>query len=150
MSETFLPGHGFPVGVVNFNYLTMDELEKRKALRASQRDQQEGKENFARNIEKLPSRDLPTALREYAPGADVVLGGKVYRSAGIMLGKVLASGQEISGDHQIPWFLALHTLRCWRNQRDLSDGLFALRCRIGSVTNRALSATDWLCYRHSL
>ena len=104
MSETFLPGHGFPVGVVNFNYLTMDELEKRKALRASQRDQQEGKENFARNIEKLPSRDLPTALREYAPGADVVLGGKVYRSAGIMLGKVLASGQEISGDHQIPWF----------------------------------------------
>ncbi|MGU5712524.1 DEAD/DEAH box helicase [Aeromonas caviae] len=104
MSETFLPGHGFPVGVVNFNYLTMEELEKRKALKASQSDLKEGKENFSRNMEKLPSRDLPTALREYAPGADVVLGGKVYRSAGIMLGKVLASGKELSGDHHIPWF----------------------------------------------
>ncbi|MCV5419740.1 hypothetical protein OFN47_23630, partial [Escherichia coli] len=38
----------------------------------------EGGESFSRRIEKLPSRDLPTALREYAPGADVVLGGKVY------------------------------------------------------------------------
>jgi len=104
ISEAFLPGHGFPVGVVNFNFLTADELEKRKALKASQLDQKEGTENFSRSLEKLPSRDLPTALREYAPGADVVLGGKVYRSAGIMLGKVLGSGQELKGDHHIPWF----------------------------------------------
>lgn len=110
MGETFLPGHGFPVGVVNFNYLTMEELEKRKAIKSSQSDQKEGKESFSRNIEKLPSRDLPTALREYAPGADVVLGGKVYRSSGIMLGKVLASGQELSGDHHIPWFW--HCMHC--------------------------------------
>ncbi|MBW9971942.1 helicase, partial [Escherichia coli] len=39
-----------------------------------------------------------------------VLGGKVYRSSGIMLGKVLASGQELSGDHHIPWFW--HCRKC--------------------------------------
>ena len=104
MSETFLPGHGFPVGVVNFNYLTMEDLALRKAIKTSQADQREGAENFSRSFEKLPSRDLPTALREYAPGADVVLGGKVFRSAGIMLGKVLGSGQELTRDHHIPWF----------------------------------------------
>ncbi|EEW2011510.1 helicase, partial [Escherichia coli] len=110
ISEAFLPGHGFPVGVVNFNYLTADELEKRRAIKATQADPNEGGESFSRRIEKLPSRDLPTALREYAPGADVVLGGKVYRSSGIMLGKVLASGQELSGDHHIPWFW--HCRKC--------------------------------------
>ncbi|HCB5605740.1 DEAD/DEAH box helicase [Klebsiella aerogenes] len=110
ISEAFLPGHGFPVGVVNFNYLTADELERRRAIKATQADPNEGGENFSRRIEKLPSRDLPTALREYAPGADVVLGGKVYRSSGIMLGKVLASGQELSGDHHIPWFW--HCRKC--------------------------------------
>ncbi|MCM5107020.1 hypothetical protein MMO56_27195, partial [Escherichia coli] len=63
ISEAFLPGHGFPVGVVNFNYLTADELEKRRAIKATQADPTEGGESFSRRIEKLPSRDLPTALR---------------------------------------------------------------------------------------
>lgn len=51
-------------------------------------------------------------LQHYASmlSADVVLGGKVYRSSGIMLGKVLASGQELSGDHHIPWFW--HCRKC--------------------------------------
>lgn len=104
-SEVFLPGHGFPVGVVSFNYQTAEELEQKRVLRERQKDENSGKENFSRHFEKLPSRDLPTALREYAPGSDVVLGGKVYRSSGVMLGKVMASGVELTDDSQhLPWF----------------------------------------------
>lgn len=33
----------------------------------------------------MPSRDICTALREYAPGSDVVIDGLVYKSAGITL-----------------------------------------------------------------
>ncbi len=102
-SEAFLPGYGFPVGVVTFNYRTAEELGKIKAARQKRKD--EGvKESFSQRFENLPSRDLPTALREYSPGADVVLGGKVYRSSGVMLGKVLSSGQELKEETQhLPW-----------------------------------------------
>ncbi len=33
----------------------------------------------------LPSRQLPVAIREYAPGANLVLDGRVYRSGGVTL-----------------------------------------------------------------
>ena len=106
-TKAFLPGHGFPVGVVNFNYQTIEDLNFKKisendakAIAAPEKERKS-----SRNFASMPSRDLPTALREYAPGADVVLGGKVYRSAGVMLGKVLASGQELKGDSQhLPFF----------------------------------------------
>ena len=44
----------------------------------------EAENNHYRRRE-LASRDLVTALREYAPGAEIVLDGLVYRSAGITL-----------------------------------------------------------------
>ncbi|WP_426719094.1 hypothetical protein [Enterobacter cloacae complex sp. 304I2] len=69
-----------------------------------------GEKTFLAALKNCPAVTCPRALREYAPGADVVLGGKVYRSSGIMLGKVLASGQELSGDHHIPWFW--HCRKC--------------------------------------
>lgn len=108
-TKAFLPGHGFPVGVVDFNYKTIEDLEFSKSkITAKDTKDVSGKDTeqkSSRTFASLPSRDLPTALREYAPGSDVVLGGKVYRSGGVMLGKVLASGQELSGDSQhLPYF----------------------------------------------
>ncbi|MDD1793149.1 DEAD/DEAH box helicase [Enterovibrio sp. ZSDZ42] len=106
-TKAFLPGHGFPVGVVSFNYQTIEDLNFKKIAEADTKSiaAPEKERKSSRSFASMPSRDLPTALREYAPGADVVLGGKVYRSAGVMLGKVLASGQELTGDSQhLPFF----------------------------------------------
>ena len=36
-------------------------------------------------LKEKPSRSLDVALREYAPGASLVIDGRVYRSAGVML-----------------------------------------------------------------
>lgn len=72
----FLPGYGFPTHVVALNTLTMRELAKSK--------QQTREDGFGK-MRGGPSRDLAVALREYAPGAEVVIKGLVYRSAGITL-----------------------------------------------------------------
>lgn len=106
-TKAFLPGHGFPVGVVNFNYQTIEELNFKNIAYKNTKDieTQDTEQRSSKKFASLPSRDLPTALREYAPGADIVLGGKVFRSGGVMLGKVLASGQELSDDSQhLPYF----------------------------------------------
>ena len=62
----FLPGYGFPINVVEL--VTNNKMEKRTKYRTS-----------------YPSRSLETAIREYAPGSDIVLNGSVYRSMGLQL-----------------------------------------------------------------
>lgn len=104
ISEVFLLGYGFLVGVVNFNYLMVDELEKCCVIKVIQVDFNEGGESFFCCIEKLFSCDLFIVLCEYVSGVDVVLGGKVYCFLGIMFGKVFVSGQELLGDYYILWF----------------------------------------------
>ena len=71
----FLPNYGFPTGVATFNPFSIHQfkgnrVDKKVARRASR---------------NLPSRDMSYALREYAPGADMVLDGMVYKSAGVIL-----------------------------------------------------------------
>jgi len=77
----FLPGYGFPTGVLPFVTDTAEELIARRRQRARagapQREDRRGR--------KYPSRDLPMAIREYAPGARVVLDGRVYVSGGVTL-----------------------------------------------------------------
>jgi hypothetical protein len=87
----FLPGYGFPTDISSFETLTRDEIERNKARKKDERE-----DNLMRHRE-LPSRDTVTALREYAPGAEVVIDGLVYRSAGITLNwHVPASVQAVS------------------------------------------------------
>ncbi len=66
----FLPGHGFPRDIADFNT-------------------NENKENKwggdGANYNSFPKRQLDIALREYAPGASVTINGLVYKSAGISL-----------------------------------------------------------------
>jgi DEAD/DEAH box helicase domain-containing protein len=79
-SSGFLPAYGFPSNVASFDNLTISGLKN--ADPASIGTTGENNRYFRR---ELASRDVVTALREYAPGAEIVLDGLVYRSAGITL-----------------------------------------------------------------
>lgn len=87
----FLPGYGFPTDISSFETLTLDEIKRKETRKKDERV-----DNLMRRRE-LPSRDTVTALREYAPGAEVVIDGLVYRSAGITLNwHVPASVQAVN------------------------------------------------------
>lgn len=79
-ARAFLPGYGFPTDVVSLStYNVEDFLDKQTRKEHSSRD-----DNIFQYKEK-PSRDMSVAIREYAPGAQVVIDGRVYKSAGILL-----------------------------------------------------------------
>ena len=89
-----LPGYGFPTDITTFETLNKDsrEIQYRK-----DKPNREGREDNHFQRRELPSRDTVTALREYAPGARVVIDGLVYESAGITLNwHVPATRNEVS------------------------------------------------------
>jgi DEAD/DEAH box helicase domain-containing protein len=90
-SKAFLPGYGFPTGIATFDHFSVDDYKRGKYRKASGRI-----DNLTRMRER-PGRDMAVAIREYAPGADVVLDGLVYRSAGILLNKF-----SPSEDYSVP------------------------------------------------
>jgi ATP-dependent helicase YprA (DUF1998 family) len=70
----FLPGHGFPTDVVSFM--------PGKEFKSPQDAPLEGARQF-RTVG--PQRSLDLAIRDYAPGSEVVLDGLVHKSAGLTL-----------------------------------------------------------------
>lgn len=70
----FLPGHGFPTDVVSFM--------PGKEFKSPQDTPQDGTRQF-RTVG--PQRSLDLAIRDYAPGSEVVLDGLVHKSAGVTL-----------------------------------------------------------------
>lgn len=68
----FLPGHGLPTAVVPFIHEDKPGADE------------PGDEGNQRR-RSYPSRTLDIAIRDYAPGAEVVVDGLVYRSAGVTL-----------------------------------------------------------------
>ncbi|WP_236202539.1 DEAD/DEAH box helicase [Pseudomonas lactis] len=78
-SSAFLPGYGFPTDVVSLKtYNVEDFLHQHRKEDAS-------REDSIFDNKEMPSRSLNIAIREYAPGAQVVIDGRVYRSAGVSL-----------------------------------------------------------------
>lgn len=78
-SRAFLPGYGFPTDVVTLKtYNVEDFVQQRK-------DQAVSREDSRASSREMPSRGLNIAIREYAPGSQVVIDGRVYRSAGVSL-----------------------------------------------------------------
>ena len=71
----FLPGYGFPTDVVPFVTTTLENLNRSDNAREDNRSRRAG----------YPSRHLAIAIRDYAPGTDTVLDGRVYRSGGVTL-----------------------------------------------------------------
>ena len=77
-NRQFLPGHGFPTGIVCFVPDTIEDL-KRKSSTTAEREESYGKRAG------YPSRQLEMAIREYAPGGEVVIDGRVHESGGVTL-----------------------------------------------------------------
>ena len=74
-AEGFLPGYGFPTGIVP---LVTNSAIRRNRIEAQREDSRARSRDY-------PSRQLDIALFEYAPGATLVLDGLAYTSAGITL-----------------------------------------------------------------
>ena len=72
----FLPGYGFPTDIVSFDNRCMQTLKQETA---------DNREDNRARYRSLASRDRITGLREYAPGAELVMDGLVYKSSGITL-----------------------------------------------------------------
>ncbi|ANC44724.1 DEAD/DEAH box helicase [Pandoraea pnomenusa] len=79
-ARAFLPGYGFPTDVVNLNTYNVEDFKER----SRQREERSREDNIFTSKEQ-PTRGLSIAIREYAPGAQIVVDGRVYRSAGIGL-----------------------------------------------------------------
>ncbi len=80
-SKAFLPGYGFPTGIVTFDHYAVSDFIRGKYLKVN------GRIDNQTRMRERPGRQMAVAIREYAPGADVVLNGLVYKSAGILLNK---------------------------------------------------------------
>jgi hypothetical protein len=78
VSRDFLPSYGFPTNICCFDNLTVEQFKRK-------RDNPPEREDNSSRRRELASRDSMTALREYAPGSEVVMDGRVYASAGITL-----------------------------------------------------------------
>ncbi|PVZ64544.1 DEAD/DEAH box helicase [Pelagibaculum spongiae] len=81
-ARTFLPGYGFPTDVVNFDNFSMEDFIRDKK---NQSGNYYDREDNVSRYKGLPSRNLAIAIREFAPGAEIVLDGRVFRSAGVSL-----------------------------------------------------------------
>ena len=79
----FLPAYGFPTSIVSFDNTTVSSIKQLPSLDSDGKSQGRDDNRFMKR--DFASRDLVTALREYAPGAEIVMDGLVYKSAGITL-----------------------------------------------------------------
>ncbi len=80
-SRNFLPGYGFPTQVVPLVTTTIDDLRRPRSKTGPDATRVD---NLAQ-ARNYPTRDLSAALREYAPGSDVVIDGRVLTSSGLTL-----------------------------------------------------------------
>jgi DEAD/DEAH box helicase domain-containing protein len=84
----FLPGYGFPTDVVSLVTTTAEDLDRRGRQQGQERE-----DNRALR-RSYPARELAIAIRDYAPGTDTVLDGRVYRSDGVTLNWHIPPAQE--------------------------------------------------------
>lgn len=97
-NRAFLPGHNFPTAVVSLVGTEPDGRGDKGDWKTRERD------DDRRRTREAPSRSLDVALREYAPGAEVVIDGQVYRCGGVTLNwKRPASEDEVSETQDLGW-----------------------------------------------
>lgn len=96
-TQGFLPGYGFPTSIASFDNTTVSAAKKLPATDAPTKAGRDDNRFMKRN---LASRDLMTALREYAPGAELVMDGLVYKSAGITLNWHVPANQQDARETQ--------------------------------------------------
>lgn len=107
----FLPGYGFPTDVVSLNNDNIESINRRKNVIQAAKQAKSAKDSqLEHRIDNLysardyPSRDLSVAIRDYAPGAEVVIDGRVYQSGGVILNwHSPASADQISEIQSLLW-----------------------------------------------
>ncbi|WP_138441207.1 DEAD/DEAH box helicase [Marinobacter alexandrii] len=97
-ARAFLPGYGFPTDVVNLNTYNVEDFINRNASK-----EEKSREDNIFTYKEKPSRGLPVAIREYAPGAQIVIDGRVYRSAGVTLFSYQDSAQSGAQKFDLAW-----------------------------------------------
>ncbi len=80
-NASLLPGHGFPTSVLMFDNSCRETADRMRSRSANEQDREVG----ANQRYEYPSRTSDIAIREYAPGAEVVIDGLVWTSAGVTL-----------------------------------------------------------------
>ncbi|MCC6707088.1 MAG: DEAD/DEAH box helicase [Gammaproteobacteria bacterium] len=130
----FLPGYGFPTDVVSLVTTTMDDL---LARRGGGREQRE--DNRAQRA-GFPSRNLAVALRDYAPGGDTVLDGRVYTAGGLTLNWHLPADANAANEVQsLRWL--------WRCKACGESGTSPVRldcCRACDARGDLLTCKEYL------
>lgn len=95
-TQGFLPAYGFPTHIAAFDSMTISQAKKLKREYAESK----GREDNSYRHRELASRDRVSALREYAPGAEIVMDGLVYRSSGITLNWHAPANQQEARESQ--------------------------------------------------
>lgn len=106
----FLPGYGFPTDIVNLSvnsltdYIRSKKFEKKQKATSSIDNSVEREDNVSVS-RGMPSRNLAIAIREFAPGTEIVLDGCVHQSAGISLNwqNMHIEGAKDSQKFDIAW-----------------------------------------------
>jgi DEAD/DEAH box helicase domain-containing protein len=78
--RAFLPGYGFPTDVVSLNTYNVEDF-----LERTRKKEDKSREDNIFSSKEQPTRGLNIAIREYAPGSQIVIDGRVFRSAGVAL-----------------------------------------------------------------
>lgn len=81
-SSGYLPGYGFPTGIVPFINTNYDDIKKKKETTPGAPKKHQEQPGRRKNY---PSRPMPLAIRNYAPGNSVIINNKIYESRGISL-----------------------------------------------------------------
>jgi len=81
-AKTFLPGYGFPTDVVSLNNFNLTDYKREKDKELNNNF---GREDNISHLRGMPTRNLSVAIREYAPGSELVIDGRVFKSSGISL-----------------------------------------------------------------
>jgi DEAD/DEAH box helicase domain-containing protein len=84
-SAGFLPTHGFPIYVLPFVNTSWESLEADRRKYDAEKRTSADRDTAVPRMRNYPSRELPMAIREYAPGSTVVIDGLTYRSEGLTL-----------------------------------------------------------------
>jgi len=95
-TQGFLPAYGFPTHIAAFENMTLSQAKKLRR----EYEGNKGREDNNFRPRELASRDRVSALREYAPGAEIVMDGLVYRSSGITLNWHAPANQQQARETQ--------------------------------------------------
>ena len=146
-SQSLLPGHGFPTAVLPF---ITDCKDQRSKDRASDDD---GGETTRNRRYEYPSRNADVAIREYAPGAEVVVDGLVWTSSGVTLNWERPAHDEAAREIQsIRWSwqcLDCGESGCARTMPSACDACGSDRLESRRFLEPAGFRVDWSCQPHA-